>query len=223
MHAATPVSDLWPLGDFQVTLKWIGQFGRSLKPVQDCYLLITCSLMKAQLCAHFPYYKSMGKWFGTKGSTLQSKWTDWAGNGIYEILYLTSLPARQSFWPVGGMFASLSKDRSSQVAWQGFKRADHGSWAPGADGDVCFSCVCTQRKVAHAAAFPTDHPTNVQTSIILHNHYNWATSWENLSCHMQTTKVQISLRIRAVWSVSVVHCLDSIIPLVLYTNFQAST
>ena len=28
----------------------------------------------------------------------------------------------------------------------------------------------------------------------------WATSWENLFCHMQTTKVQISLRICTVWS-----------------------
>ena len=28
----------------------------------------------------------------------------------------------------------------------------------------------------------------------------WATSWENLLCHMRTTGAQISLRIRAVWS-----------------------
>ena len=30
--------------------------------------------------------------------------------------------------------------------------------------------------------------------------YSWATSWENLFCHMRTTSAQISLRIRAVWS-----------------------
>ena len=29
--------------------------------------------------------------------------------------------------------------------------------------------------------------------------YNWATSWENLFCHMWTTKKQISLRIGTVW------------------------
>ena len=28
----------------------------------------------------------------------------------------------------------------------------------------------------------------------------WATSWENLLCHMWTTKAQISLRIHTVWS-----------------------
>ena len=30
----------------------------------------------------------------------------------------------------------------------------------------------------------------------------WATSWKNLLCHVRATKMQISLRIRAVWSAS---------------------
>ena len=30
--------------------------------------------------------------------------------------------------------------------------------------------------------------------------YRWAGPWENVLCHMRTTKAQISLRIRAVWS-----------------------
>ena len=30
----------------------------------------------------------------------------------------------------------------------------------------------------------------------------WASSWENLLCHMRTTNAQMNLRIRAVWSAS---------------------
>ena len=41
-------------------------------------------------------------------------------------------------------------------------------------------------------------------------------------CYMRTTKAQISLRIRAVRSAPF-RCLDSVVPLVLYTEFQASS
>ena len=45
---------------------------------------------------------------------------------------------------------------------------------------------------------------------------------KNCFCHMQTTKAQISLSIRTVWSASLfVHCMDSIIPLVSISEISS--